>query len=1034
MRKQKPSNYSFLFLRTVIIFLFLISLKITGQSNTITRIHTDWNRTGTNYWTSNSATGVGNRPDNVNNLLAFEWRGTTFSTGVNDARLTTNAVSYSAQNFRALKIQNLGANSGTYFLQGAMIDGSLTSTVLTPPLAGTASTSSERASRLTDGSNGLSLGTGIANIPNGTAEFKIGTNNLNLNGINDNIPDLIVTQVAEPGGASSSDIFKFVDASGNTVGNEISVNFNSVSVVGTYSLDLFRATDGVMAFTPAATRDIRLLGIETNDFGITSANAAQVDRFVVVFSGTSDCAFIAFNTRSLKIADLSMIKKATLSSCGKAGDQITYNFDIKNTGQVPITNISVSDPKPGMVFSSNLIPSLAVDQVATITATYTVTAADVAAGRIVNSATVTGTDPSFNTVTDISGDDYNNNNATITILLASPTIIATHNVTCASLGSIDLGNLPATGTWQITQTGTANRIYNGTGSTFTVPDLTVGSYAFRVSLGGCNSPTTTSSTIGEDSSTTWNGISWSSGPPTLTRRAIITSATPNQPFTTDTAICALTVNPGATVVIPGGVTLTVTNEVVTNGQLIFKNNSSLVQTANVSNTGEIVYERETNISRFDLTYWSMPVTKAGFTMSSLSPNTLYDKYFYWDAVNTRWLVDPSGASLPMQVGKGYSIRGPQTFSITTPSLFTGVFTGVPNNGNIAVTVEADKWNLMGNPYPSAVDAEELILVTNNSKLGALYFWTHASPPTIIPGTNTYRYASSDYIVFTGTGSIRIDQSPVTTGAFNGKIAAGQAFFAKPTTSVINFNNGLRKGAADNTQFYKTAKTSSIEKNRIWLNLANNEGAFKQTLVGYLGGATNSLDFDFDAVTMSANTYVDFYSINESKKLAIQARALPFDNTDLVPMGYKSTISGDFTISIDHADGFFTTQEVYLEDKTTGKITDLRKENYTFTTDAGTFTNRFVLKYTNKTLGNEDFENLSDGIVVSVKNKIISISSSKESIDEVLIFNVLGQEIFNKKKINNAQLQISNLQTGNQVLLVKTILQNGYTSTKKVIFH
>ena len=314
MSTKKLLNSHSISVKKLIIAFFLISLKITSQSNTITRIHTDWNRTGTGYWTSNGATGVGNRPDNVNNLLAFEWRGTTFSTGVDDNKLNTNSVSYNPQNFRALKIQTLGANTSTYFLQGSMIDGSATGTTLIPPLAGAASTGSERASRLTDGSNGLSLGTGIANIPNGTAEFKIGTNNLNLGGINDNIPDLIVTQVAEPGGTGSEDIFKFVDAAGNTVGNQISVSFNSVSVIGTYSLDLFRATDGVMAFTPAATRDIRMLGIETSSFGITSANAAQVDRFVVVFSGSSDCAFIAFNTKSLKIADLSMIKKATLSS------------------------------------------------------------------------------------------------------------------------------------------------------------------------------------------------------------------------------------------------------------------------------------------------------------------------------------------------------------------------------------------------------------------------------------------------------------------------------------------------------------------------------------------------------------------------------------------------------------------------------------------------------------------------------------------------------------------------------------------------
>ncbi|WP_433764996.1 DUF7507 domain-containing protein [Flavobacterium ginsenosidimutans] len=1026
MSTKKPSNSRSL-LKKISILVFLISLKVTSQSNTITRIHTDWNKSGTNYWTSNAATGVGNRPDNVNNLLAFEWRGKTFSTGVDDSKLTANAVTFEAQNFRALKIQTLGVNSITYFLQGSMIDGSASAATLTPPLAGAASTGSERASRLTDGNNGLSLGTGIANIPSGSSEFKIGTNNLNLVGINDNIPDIIVTQVADPGGASSADIFKFVDASGNTVGNQLSVNFSSVSVIGTYSLDLFRATDGVMAYTPASTRDIRMLGIETSAFGITSANAAQVDRFVVSFSGSSDCAFIAFNTSSLKIADLSMIKKATLSSCGKVGDQITYNFDIKNTGQVPITNISVSDPMPGMVFSSNLISSLAVDQTATITATYTITAADVTAGRIVNSATVTGTDPSLNTVTDISGDDYSNNNATITILLAPPTISATHNVTCPSAGSIDLTNLPASGTWQITQTGTASATYNGSGTTFTVPNLAVGSYAFRVSVGGCNSQTTSSVTISNESTTTWNGSAWSSGVPDLTKRAIIASTTPNQPFTASTSMCALTVNSGAIVTIHTGITLRITNAVTTNGQLIFENNSSLIQTTNAVNTGEIVYKRETSVRRYDLTYWSTPVTKSNFTMHDFSPNTLYDKYYYYDS-DLKWVIDYNG-KMDMTIGRGFSIRAPQTFDINTPSVFTGLFTGIPNNGDIPATVSQGKWNLVGNPYPSAIDA--VALINANTDLGALYLWTHNSTPTKQAGSNVYTYASADFAVFNllgGAGGAELDGQQ-----FQGYIAAGQGFICKPTTVTLNFTNLMRVDG-NNTQFYKTAKTESVEKNRLWMTLSNTEGAYKQVLLGYAQGATNDIDVNYDAATMGSNSYVDFYTINGTKKLTIQGRALPFDNTEVIPLGYKSAIAGDMTIAIDQADGFFDTQEVYLEDKTAGTVTDLRAGNYTFNTAIGTFTDRFTLKYTNKTLGNEEFENLSDGITVSVKNKVIKVSSSKESINDVVIYNVLGQEIFSKKKINSTELLISNLQTGNQVLFVKANLQNGYISKKKIILH
>ncbi|WP_133076115.1 DUF7507 domain-containing protein, partial [Flavobacterium piscis] len=490
------------FIKNVRLLFFLISLQMFSQTtNTVTEIHTDWK----GYWRSNDITPSGNRPDNANNLLAFKWKSVIYSTGVNDNILNTEKVNYKAQKFRALKIQSLGLNKDTYILQGSMIDGLPNTAVLDPKLAGTAATGAELAARLTDGSNGLSLGTGVANIARGSAEFKIGSNNLNLLGINDDIPDLIVTQVAEPGNINQSDIFKFVDAAGKTVGNEITVAFTSVKAIGTYSLDLFKADGGVNGFTPAATRDIRMLGLETSSFGITENNASQVDRFVVSFSGSSDCAFIAFNTNSLKFAELSLVKTASMSSCGKVGDIVNYTFDIKNSGDVPITDIYITDPLPQISISSNHIASLAPKATATITGTYKITLADVAAGKIVNSAKVTGTDPSLNIVEDISGTAYDNDVSTTTILLSPPTVGTITHFSCISSGKVILTNLPENESWTITQSGTATATKSGTGPTFTIENLAVGTYNFSVkTTSGCNSPLTENVVIRDLSSTTYN--------------------------------------------------------------------------------------------------------------------------------------------------------------------------------------------------------------------------------------------------------------------------------------------------------------------------------------------------------------------------------------------------------------------------------------------------------------------------------------------------------------------------------------------------
>ncbi|WP_133063713.1 DUF7507 domain-containing protein, partial [Flavobacterium pectinovorum] len=486
-----------LFLKNIGILFFLVSFNMLSQSTIIpvSRIHTDWK----GYWTSNAVTGSGNRPDRENNLLAFSWNGVTYSTGVNDNVLTTNGVTFNAQKFRALKIQTLGLNTNMYYLQGSMIDESAGSAFLRPALTGTTSTGAELASRLTDGTNGLSLGTGIANIKAGVAEFKIGTNNINTNGLNDNIPDIIVTQVAEPG--NQYDTFKFIDAAGNTVGTVLSIKFDTVTAIGTYSLDLFRADNGAVAFSPAATRDIRMLGIEASAFGINASNAASVDRFVVTFSGSSDCAFIAFNSNSLKIAELSLVKKASMSSCGKLGDKINYTFEVTNTRDVPITDITVTDPLVPTI-TGNPIALLAPGDKVTLTGTYTITAADVAAGRVVNSAKVTGKDPSLNIIEDISGDTNNDNIATTTILLTPPTTGTPTPVTCTAQGTVTLTDMPS-GNWTLERNPGAVTT-SGSGTSYTVTGLAVGTYTFRVTNSvGCKSPSTGNVVITNQSSTTW---------------------------------------------------------------------------------------------------------------------------------------------------------------------------------------------------------------------------------------------------------------------------------------------------------------------------------------------------------------------------------------------------------------------------------------------------------------------------------------------------------------------------------------------------
>ncbi|MNR44673.1 hypothetical protein D3C85_1634440 [compost metagenome] len=113
--------------------------------------------------------------------------------------------------------------------------------------------------------------------------------------------------------------------------------------------------------------------------------------------------------------------------------------------------------------------------------------------------------------------------------------------------------------------------------------------------------------------------------------------------------------------------------------------------------------------------------------------------------------------------------------------------------------------------------------------------------------------------------------------------------------------------------------------------------------------------------------------------------------------------------------------------------DLRSSDYKFTTTIGTFNDRFVLRYVGKTLGNEEFQDSEQAVLVSTKDKVIKVTSTKEIIDEITVFDLTGKVIYSKDNIDSTEFQITNILSGNQVLIVKVSLENDVTSTIKIVF-
>jgi len=560
--------------------------------------------------------------------------------------------------------------------------------------------------------------------------------------------------------------------------------------------------------------------------------------------------------------------------------------------------------------------------------------------------------------------------------------------------------------------------------------------------------------------TDWNvANNWTpSGVPTA-MDCVVIADTANDPIISGTNYIGLglnlTINNNATLTVNSNNYLTITDWVNINAtsDLVLQNSASLIQTNNATNQGTMHMTRTANIRKLDYVYWSSPVTN--FSINSVSPGTNGFKYKWLPTIpaNINGFGNWNTTNENMVLGKGYIVRGPDSFT-NSVAAFNAVFTGTPNNGIITTPIqrgtwnggnystgvsttlgtnEDDNWNLVGNPYPSAIDAIDFLTLNTNID-GFINLWTHGTLPNNSIADPfyedfVYNYTPGDYITYNSSGA------SAGPGTFSGSIGAGQGFFvlmnhtSATNNETITFNNSLRSSSLSNNQFYRT----SNESGKIWLDLIATNGSNVRSLLAYVSDATNNRDRMFDAFT-NEKINLNLFSLIGNETMKIQGRSLPFDENDKVPFGMKIPQDGNYSIGIGALEGFFTdqNQNIYLEDLQENIIHNLREAPYSFSSNAGRYTDRFILRYTNETLGNDDLiADESNLWVISSDN--LSVKSTKNEILSIRVFDVLGRELAYYPKVNSYETSLNKIQKNNTGLIIQVTLTNGSIINKKVIY-
>ena len=626
----------------------------------------------------------------------------------------------------------------------------------------------------------------------------------------------------------------------------------------------------------------------------------------------------------------------------------------------------------------------------------------------------------------------------------------------------------------VTTTYTAEVTYalcNGTNLKFT-DNVVVNITGNKIWNGGTNS--------------NWNeGSNWTpSGVPTSANCVVIPDVA-NDPVISNTPNAFgnnLSVHNNAQLTMNAGQNLIITDKITVQPNAIFtvNNNANLVQINDSAvNTGSIRYKRiAPNIKGSDYVYWSSPVNNQdmGTIYDSTFPYNSGFKY-QWNTIlnNTngasgnisqgRW----EAASGIMTMGRGYIIRGSSSFGMpatSIPTTFTGVpfngaipytvnrgsYTGAPYNGanGVQITNLNDNYNLIGNPYPSSINALKFLQTnaydasTNPTGkiLGNVKLWTHGTDP-VAGGTNPfygsfqYNYNANDYLTINYLGS--------TTPGSADLIRAGQAFFVQMIdgaagSGTVSFNNSMRYDATlapySNSGFFKNANTVNseftIERHRLWLDLVDSNSQSSGILVGYAADATNEYDNLFDAPTAIPSSLKLFSTItNDTNVFEIQGRSLPFDINDEIPIGINVPTQGNYSFAIGALDGLFEDKNIYLKDTMLNITHDLKSNPYTFTTSAGVTLDRFKIVYINNALGNPNYS-IDNAIKVLVNNEV-AVSSSNLQMESIEVFNVLGQKLQTYNNINGNYFTLLNLHKNNTTLLLRIKLQTGETVIDKIIY-
>ncbi|MGJ8591240.1 MAG: lamin tail domain-containing protein [Aquaticitalea sp.] len=572
----------------------------------------------------------------------------------------------------------------------------------------------------------------------------------------------------------------------------------------------------------------------------------------------------------------------------------------------------------------------------------------------------------------------------------------------------------------------------------------------------------------------WN---WNEGTALDTAPSSSTTVILNDDYDTATygsfEACQLYINPTYTLDINNSTYVEVENFATINGDIRVQTHGSFVQRADFNNGfvlnpgGSASVLKSTSIINnwYDYTYWSSPVF--GTTVAAAIDIAPASRRFFYEAANYLDVFAETGNNNAMipgnddiddngddwQLAPGSMIMAPgQGFAATVfnSGMFPGTrqvtFNGSYNTGTLTTPVfwnganGDNDWNLIGNPYPSAISFNDLYDANSSFIDGAAYLWSHSTiPPSDTNNGNEAQNFSDDYAIINRFSGNVAGGSGVTPASGN-FIPSGQSFFVKGLSNgAVTFNNDMRMAdTSSNNQFFRTGNLSD----KFWINLTSNNGVFNQILVAYVDGATDGDDgMAYDATrNLSSGVASILYTIIDGandRKYAIQGKDSNSLNLDeIIPLGFYTSITEptSYKLSIAEIQGvFLTSNTVYLKDNLLNVTFNLSSGDYVFSSEVGEFNSRFEIVFKDQALSVFENEISPSGLtIVELADGRVKFSVGNDlNIKSVEIIDMIGRSLYQLKGQNSTEIyELSNLSQA--AYMAKVGLSNGQVITKKAV--